>query len=69
MIEPMKAKQTFQQSEIQDGDIICFQRTFNESEYAPHFPGLPFAMLTLLGSLPLSYTEMQGSTTITSLTE
>lgn len=33
MIEPMKAKQTFQQSEIQDGDIICFQRTFNDSEY------------------------------------
>jgi ubiquitin carboxyl-terminal hydrolase 7 len=27
MIEPMKPKQTFQQSEIQDGDIICFQRT------------------------------------------
>lgn len=33
MIEPMKAKQTFQQSEIQDGDVICFQRTLNESEY------------------------------------
>ncbi len=27
MIEPMKPKQTFQQSEIQDGDIICFQKT------------------------------------------
>ncbi|KAL9110757.1 MAG: hypothetical protein Q9227_004749 [Pyrenula ochraceoflavens] len=26
MIEQMKAKQTFQQSEIQDGDIICFQK-------------------------------------------
>lgn len=26
MIEPMKVKQTFQQSEIQDGDIICFQQ-------------------------------------------
>ena len=26
MIEPMKPKQTFQQSEIQDGDIICFQQ-------------------------------------------
>jgi ubiquitin carboxyl-terminal hydrolase 7 len=26
MIEPMKPKQTFQQSEIQDGDVICFQR-------------------------------------------
>lgn len=32
MIEPMKSKQTFQQSEIQDGDIICFQKTFSESE-------------------------------------
>lgn len=27
MIEPMKPKQTFQQSEIQDGDIICVQLT------------------------------------------
>lgn len=27
MIEPMKPKQTFQQSEIQDGDIVCFQQT------------------------------------------
>jgi ubiquitin carboxyl-terminal hydrolase 7 len=26
MIEPMKPKQTFYQSEIQDGDIICFQK-------------------------------------------
>ena len=32
MIEPMKSKQTFQQSEIQDGDIICFQRTLSEAE-------------------------------------
>ncbi|PGH27122.1 hypothetical protein AJ80_01078 [Polytolypa hystricis UAMH7299] len=32
LIEPMKAKQTFQQSEIQDGDIICVQRTVNESD-------------------------------------
>lgn len=32
MIDPMKPKQTFQQSEIQDGDIICFQRSVNESE-------------------------------------
>ncbi|KAL1956846.1 hypothetical protein VTO42DRAFT_6796 [Malbranchea cinnamomea] len=32
MIDPMKPKQTFQQSEIQDGDIICFQRPANESE-------------------------------------
>lgn len=32
MIDPMKPKQTFQQSEIQDGDIICFQRPVDESE-------------------------------------
>ncbi|KAG5291642.1 ubiquitin carboxyl-terminal hydrolase [Histoplasma ohiense] len=35
MIEPMKSKQTFQQSEIQDGDIICFQRQVNDSELPP----------------------------------
>ncbi|KAH8146865.1 uncharacterized protein LAJ45_09239 [Morchella importuna] len=32
MIEPMKPKQTFQQAEIQDGDIICFQKVYNEKE-------------------------------------
>lgn len=32
MIDVMKPKQTFQQSEIQDGDIITFQRTVKESE-------------------------------------
>ncbi|KAJ5947605.1 Ubiquitin carboxyl-terminal hydrolase 21 [Penicillium verhagenii] len=32
MIDVMKPKQTFQQSEIQDGDIITFQRTTKESE-------------------------------------
>lgn len=32
MIEAMKPKQTFQQSEIQDGDIICFQESFPENE-------------------------------------
>lgn len=32
MIEPMKPKQTFSQAEIQDGDIICFQRTLTEKE-------------------------------------
>ncbi|EEP79053.1 conserved hypothetical protein [Uncinocarpus reesii 1704] len=35
MIDAMKPKQTFQQSEIQDGDIICFQRSINESELPP----------------------------------
>ncbi|KAL8711435.1 MAG: hypothetical protein Q9220_004093 [cf. Caloplaca sp. 1 TL-2023] len=32
MIEPMKAKSTLQQAEIQDGDIICFQKTLSEKE-------------------------------------
>ena len=32
MIEPMKPKVTFQQAEIQDGDIICFQKTLSDHE-------------------------------------
>ncbi|KAL8997736.1 MAG: hypothetical protein Q9169_003065 [Polycauliona sp. 2 TL-2023] len=32
MIEPMKPKSTLQQAEIQDGDIICFQRTLSDKE-------------------------------------
>jgi ubiquitin carboxyl-terminal hydrolase 7 len=32
MIELMKPKFTFTQSEIQDGDIICFQVDINEKE-------------------------------------
>lgn len=32
MIDPMKPRQTFQQSEIQDGDIICFQKTAPSSD-------------------------------------
>ena len=35
MIEAMKPKQTFQASEIQDGDIICFQQNFSESDQPP----------------------------------
>ena len=35
MIEQMKPKQTFQQSEIQDGDVITFQRVLNETELPP----------------------------------
>ncbi|KAJ5104666.1 hypothetical protein NUU61_002013 [Penicillium alfredii] len=35
MIDVMKPKQTFQQSEIQDGDIITFQRTVKDSELPP----------------------------------
>ncbi|KAI4116187.1 MAG: hypothetical protein LQ345_003350 [Seirophora villosa] len=32
MIEPMKPKATLQQAEIQDGDIVCFQRALSEKE-------------------------------------
>ena len=32
MIEPMKPKQTLHQAEIQDGDVICFQKVYNERE-------------------------------------
>ncbi len=32
MIEMMKLKLTFTQSEIQDGDIICFQVDINDKE-------------------------------------
>lgn len=32
MIEPIKGKQTFHQAEIQDGDIICFQKTLTDKE-------------------------------------
>ncbi|RAL09179.1 ubiquitin-specific protease UBP15 [Aspergillus homomorphus CBS 101889] len=35
MIEVMKPKQTFQQSEIQDGDILTFQKQIKESELPP----------------------------------
>ena len=36
MIEPMKPKVTFQQAEIQDGDIICFQKTLSDQETAEY---------------------------------
>ena len=32
MIEPMKPKSTLQAAEIQDGDIICFQRALTETQ-------------------------------------
>ena len=35
MIEPMKPKATLQQAEIQDGDIVCFQRVLPEKTLAP----------------------------------
>lgn len=39
MIEQMKPKQTFGQSEIQDGDVICFQVELPEKELV--CPALP----------------------------
>lgn len=33
MIEPLKANQMLLQAEIQDGDIICFQRRLPQHEY------------------------------------
>ncbi|CAG8737552.1 19364_t:CDS:10, partial [Gigaspora margarita] len=36
MIEEMKPKLTFQQSEIQDGDIICFQKALTDKEIHEH---------------------------------
>lgn len=33
MIELMKTKMTFSQSEIQDGDVICFQVDLPDKEY------------------------------------
>ena len=32
MIDSMKPKQTLHQAEIQDGDIICFEKQLNEKE-------------------------------------
>lgn len=37
MIELMKSKLTFTQSEIQDGDMICFQVDLSEKEYVYTF--------------------------------
>lgn len=45
-IEPMKAKQTLIASEIQDGDIICFQRHLSENEQAAIKQTNPTASLT-----------------------
>lgn len=32
MIEPKNPNMTFKESEIQDGDIICYQEVLNSSE-------------------------------------
>ena len=45
-IEPMKSKNTLIASEIQDGDIICFQRHLSEGEQAALKQSQPTASLT-----------------------
>ncbi len=32
MIEPMNIKATFQQAELQDGDIVCFQKILPDEQ-------------------------------------
>ena len=44
MIELMKAKLTFSQSEIQDGDVICFQVDLPEKEWVFH----PYQSISLI---------------------
>lgn len=45
-VEQMKPKQTLHASEIQDGDIICFQRHLSESEASAIRQTMPAAQLT-----------------------
>jgi ubiquitin carboxyl-terminal hydrolase 7 len=35
MIDPMKGKQTLKAAELQDGDIICFQRV-SDAKHTAH---------------------------------
>lgn len=49
LVEPMKSKQTLHQSEIQDGDIICFQRVYDEAEVATILERCPTAHLEAPG--------------------
>lgn len=55
MIELMKAKLSFSQSEIQDGDVICFQVDLPEKEYVLH----PFSKY-LANSRRINDLESQG---------
>ena len=41
MIDPMKAKQTLKGAELQDGDIVCFQRTSERKVDAASATGKP----------------------------
>lgn len=35
MVDPMKAKQTLKAAELQDGDIICFQKVSDTKHPVP----------------------------------
>jgi ubiquitin carboxyl-terminal hydrolase 7 len=59
MIELMKSKQSFAQSEIQDGDIICFQVDLPEKEYV--YPPTLFTVRASANSdCRIHDLEMQG---------
>ena len=58
MIELMKPKLTFTQSEIQDGDIICFQVDLSEKEYVFFCPSAWTSQLT--ASLRVHDLDSQG---------
>lgn len=64
MIELMKPKLSFAQSEIQDGDVICFQVDLPDKECVPFF--LLVAVLnSLVGSMiskAKGYTRIRFST-------
>jgi ubiquitin carboxyl-terminal hydrolase 7 len=45
MIELMKLKLSFAQSEIQDGDVICFQVDLPDKEYAVFFSRVALLIL------------------------
>lgn len=47
MIEPMKPKATLQQAEIQDGDIVCFQRVPSEKESVAFSYSIVFSLNSL----------------------
>ncbi|PLN77676.1 ubiquitin C-terminal hydrolase [Aspergillus taichungensis] len=63
MIEPMKSKQTFQQSEIQDGDIITFQRTIAEADLPSTaiFPDAKQYYDHLLNQMPVTFAPIRDT--------
>ncbi|RUS34189.1 ICP0-binding domain of ubiquitin-specific protease 7 [Jimgerdemannia flammicorona] len=52
MIDPMKTPTTFQQAEIQDGDIICFQKEISDREAAEYkLQGYAATIIEFFGQL------------------